>query len=74
MQENANLFNVSILETILSGSIGALLGGGAVWLVLTVVPFFSDLKGNAIGIMIGCQLPVIMDTITERFSIGFCQN
>ena len=53
MQENAKRFNVSILETILSGSIGALLGGGTVWLVLTVVPFFSDLKGNAIGIMIG---------------------
>ena len=53
MQENAKMFNVSILEPILSGIIGALLGGGTVWLVLTVVPFFSDLKGNAIGIMIG---------------------
>lgn len=53
MQENAKRFNVSLLETILSGSTGALLGGGTVWLVLTLVPFFSDLKGNAIGIMIG---------------------
>ena len=53
MQENAKRFNVSLLETILSGSTGALLGGGTVWLVLTAVPFFSDLKGNAIGIMIG---------------------
>jgi hypothetical protein len=53
MQEKAKLVNAHLLETLLSGIIGALLGGGTMWLVLSVVPFFLYLKGNVIGIMIG---------------------
>jgi hypothetical protein len=53
MQENAKMFNAHMLETILTTSIGAFLGWGTMWLVLSVVPSFSSLRGNALGITIG---------------------
>jgi hypothetical protein len=52
MQENYNLFNAHVFEAMLTGIIGAILGWGTVWLVLTLVPSFSALKGTAPSLVI----------------------
>jgi len=52
MRTNYSVFNVHVFEAVLIGIIGAIFGWGTVWLVLTLVPSFSSLKGAPSGLVL----------------------
>jgi hypothetical protein len=51
MQANAKPGPLPVLETLLAGIVGALLGWALIWLLLAGVPAFSAVRGSILGIV-----------------------